>query len=103
MGDKMNFEIIKREIDRWDPIDLLCFAPPDEYDMESREILSKYQHNSAEQNGRMIHDVFSSAFGITFAKSVEECISIAEKIMKQGSPVQNIHEGGQSIENNGSM
>ena len=29
MSDKINFEIIKKEIDKWDPIDLLNHAPPD--------------------------------------------------------------------------
>ena len=32
MGDKMNFEIVKKEIDKWDPLDLLSHTPPDEYD-----------------------------------------------------------------------
>lgn len=53
MGDKMNFEIIKKEIDKWDPIDLLDHAPLDEYDIESGEILLKFQH-SIEQNGMVI-------------------------------------------------
>lgn len=81
MGDKMNFEIIKKEIDKWDPIDLM-HAPPDEYDIESREILSKFQH-SIEQNGMTIYEVFSKAFGMTFTKSVDECVCIAKKMMEQ--------------------
>ena len=52
----MNFEIIKKVIDKWDPIDLLGHAPPDEYDIESREILLKFQH-SIEQNGMVIRCV----------------------------------------------
>ena len=40
----MNFEIIKKVIDKWDPIDLLDHAPPDEYDIESWEILLKFQN-----------------------------------------------------------
>ena len=82
MGDKMNFEIIKKEIDKWDPIDLLKHAPSDEYDIESREILLKLQYN-IEQNGMVIYEVFSKAFGITFTKSVDECVSIAKKMMEQ--------------------
>ena len=82
MGDKMNFEIIKKEIDKWDPIDLLNHAPPDEYDIESGEILLKFKH-SIEQNGMVIYDVFSKAFGITFTKSVDECVSRAKKMMEQ--------------------
>ena len=75
----MNFETIKKEIDMWDPIDLLNHAPPDEYDIESREILLNFQHG-IEQNGRVIYEVFSRAFGLTFTKSVEECVFIAKKI-----------------------
>ena len=82
MGNKMNFEIIKKVIDKWDPIDLLDHAPPDEYDIESREILLKFQH-SIEQNGMVIYEVFSKAFGMTFTKSVDECVSIAKKKMEQ--------------------
>ncbi len=74
----MNFEIIKKVIDKWDPIDLLDHAPPDEYDIESWEILLKFQH-SIEQNGMVIYEVFSKAFGMTFTKSVDECVSIAKK------------------------
>lgn len=82
MGDKMNFEIVKKEIDKWDPLDLLSHTPPDEYDIESREILLKFQR-SIEQNGMIIYEVFSEAFGITFTKSMDECICIAKKMMEQ--------------------
>ena len=84
MGDKMNFEIIKKEIDKWDPIDLLNHAPSNEYDSESKEILLKFQNN-IEQNGTVIYEVFSKAFGITFTKSVDECVSIAKKIMEHNA------------------
>ncbi|MDO4398066.1 MAG: DUF1871 domain-containing protein [Oscillospiraceae bacterium] len=84
MGDKMNFEIIKKEIDKWDPIDLLNHAPLNEYDSESKEILLKFQNN-IEQNGTVIYEVFSKAFGITFTKSVDECVSIAKKIMEHNA------------------
>ena len=82
MGDKMNFKIIKKEIDKWDPINLLPHAPSDEYDIESREILSKFQYD-IEQNGMVMYEVFSKAFGTTFTKNVNECINISKKIMKQ--------------------
>ncbi|MGM9595107.1 MAG: hypothetical protein ACI3VG_02755 [Oscillospiraceae bacterium] len=50
----MNFGIIKKEIDKWDPIELLACTPPDEYDIESEKIASKFQ-NDAEQDGMMIY------------------------------------------------
>ena len=77
----MKFEIIKKEIDEWDPIDLLGHTPPDEYDAESREILSKLQCD-VNKNGMMIYEVFSNAFGTTFNKSIDECVCIAEKISR---------------------
>ena len=80
----MNFETIKKEIDKWDPIDLLNHAPSDEYDIESREIFLKFQ-NDTEQNGMMIYEIFSKAFGQTFTKSVNECIGIAKRIMESNS------------------
>ena len=82
MGDKMNFEIIKKVIDKWDPIDLLDHAPSVEYDIESREILLKFEQNM-KQNGIIIYEVFSKAFGTTFNKSVDECACIAKKMMEQ--------------------
>ena len=75
----MNFGIIKKEIDKWDPIGLLAHAPSDEYDAESREIASKFQ-NGTQQDGIMIYEVFTEAFETAFTNSVDECVAIAEKI-----------------------
>lgn len=100
MGDKMNFKIIKKEIDKWDPINLLPHAPSDEYDIESREILSKFQYD-IEQNGMVIYEVFSKAFGTTFTKNVNECINISKKNYEAddhsfGLNLSNVH----TLENN---
>lgn len=84
LGDKMDFDIVKKEIDKWDPIDLLEYSPQDEYDFESKEISLKLQFD-VKQNGIIIFEVFSNAFGDTFTKSVDECISVAEKIMKRAN------------------
>ena len=80
----MDFDIVKKEIDKWDPIDLLAYSPQDEYDFESKEISLKLQFD-VKQNGIIIFEVFSNAFGDTFTKSVDECISVAEKIMKHAN------------------
>lgn len=81
----MNFETIKKEIDKWDPIDLLNHAPSDEYDIESREIFLKFQ-NDAKQNGMIIYEAFVKSFGTTtFTKSVNECVGIAKRIMESNS------------------
>lgn len=84
LGDKMDFDIVKKEIDKWDPIDLLAYSPQDEYDFESKEISLKLQFD-VKQNGIIIFEVFSNAFGDTFTKSVDECIYVAEKIMKRAN------------------
>lgn len=77
----MNFDIIKKEIDKWDPIELLACAPPDEYDIESEKIASKFQ-NDAEQDGMMIYEIFTEAFETAFTNSVDECVAIAERIQE---------------------
>lgn len=77
----MNFGIIKKEIDKWDPIGLLACTPSDEYDAESREIASKFQ-NDAEKDGMMIYEVFTEAFETAFTKSVDECVEIAKRIQE---------------------
>ena len=78
----MNFEIIKREIDKWDPIDLLNHAPSDEYDIETEKILLKFQDNTT-QNGKVIYEVLSEVFGAAFTKNIDECVCIAQKMMEQ--------------------
>lgn len=77
----MNFDIIKKEIDKWDPIGLLAHAPPDEYDIESEKIASKFQ-NDAEQDGMVIYEVFSEAFETGFTESLDECTAIAKRIQE---------------------
>lgn len=77
----MNFGIIKKEIDKWDPIGVLAHATPDEYDIESEKIASKFQ-NDAEQDGMVIYEVFTEAFETAFTNSVDECVAIAERIQE---------------------
>ena len=73
----MNFGIIKKEIDKWDPIELLACTSPDEYDIESEKI-----QNDAEQDGMMIYEVFTEAFGTGFTESLDECTAIAKRIQE---------------------
>lgn len=77
----MNFETVKKEIDKWDPIELLACAPSDEYDAESEKIASKFQ-NDAEKDGVMIYEVFTEAFETAFTNSVDECVEIAKRIQE---------------------
>lgn len=77
----MNFDIIKKEIDKWDPIELLACTPSDEYDAESEKIASKFQ-NDTQQNGMVIYEVFSEAFETGFTESLDECTAIAKRIQE---------------------
>ena len=77
----MNF--VTRIINEWDPINLLCHAPKDEYNSEIEEIrylLSMTDNSSELAEG--IFDVFSKSFGDeTFNKTKEECKLIAQKLL----------------------
>ena len=83
-------ECIKNIIDDWDPIELLSsYAPPDEYDSESKKI-STLSENFIEIDkiclGEIIFKVFTQSFGDDiFLKSLDECTEIAEKIINHNS------------------
>jgi len=80
----MSFEIIKTIIDEWDPIELLAYAPNDEYDDESMEIFKSYTEN-IEDLGTMIFNVFENAFSDTFTNNIQECIAIASLIVTRNT------------------
>ncbi|MBR0577322.1 DUF1871 family protein [Proteiniclasticum sp. BAD-10] len=78
----MNYERVKLVIDSWDPIDLLYFAPKNEYDFEIKRILElTSQDDTVEFVGNIIYKVFLESFGDnTFTKNLEECIGIAKQL-----------------------
>lgn len=88
----MKFETVKREVDKWDPVDLLCHAPSDEYDTESRKIAQRFC-GDAGQDGAMIRAVFAGAFGEAFEKNLDECICIAKTIEENDSRSVNMQMG----------
>lgn len=73
------FEIIKEIIVKWDPIDLMGFAPPDEYDDECRLILDKYT-KTQESLDKIIYNIFSNKFGDTFQNDLATCQKVAKEI-----------------------
>ena len=79
----MQFENIKNVVDKWDPINLLDFAPGDEYDEECMRILINYCSNSAEL-GKKIFSIFSERFEDAFVDNEARCILIADEIITQG-------------------
>jgi hypothetical protein len=77
---------IKVIIDTWDPIMLLGCCPDDEYAPEIRRIKSFVDTTSEITPGILAHEIkkiFIKYFSTsTFRKSYEECLVIAEKILK---------------------
>ena len=73
------FEIIKNVIVKWDPISLMDFAPPDEYDQECTDIFQAYTEK-CKPLGEIIYDVFSKAFEGEFKDDISKCTKIAEEI-----------------------
>ena len=73
---------VKKIINNWDPIDLLLHAPKDEYHSEINAIEKALALYSTDiELGNYIYNVFSKSFGITFDKSVSECVEIAQNIL----------------------
>jgi hypothetical protein len=81
----MRYELVKAIIDCWDPVDLLSFAPKDEYDPISETISNMIsQNDTVESIGNVIHKVFLESFGkITFEKSKDDCIEVAKQISEK--------------------
>ena len=73
------FNIIKEVIVKWDPIHLMGFAPPDEYDYECQLIFDRFAKGQ-ETLGKIIYDVFRESFGEEFRIDISKCMEIAEKI-----------------------
>lgn len=80
----MDFYIIKKAIDNWDPIELLIHAPDDEYNGETKKIAEKINNQMDENEvGLIIYNTFKDAFGLdTFTNSLQECVSIAKIILQ---------------------
>lgn len=79
----VKYHQVQQQINGWDPIDLLIHTPQDEYEWEIQQIylfVNSSPKSSKEAVGKKIYDVFSLSFGLTFNRSLSECISIAEKL-----------------------
>ena len=80
------YNIIKQEIDRWDPVGLLSDgAPESEYNIEITKISSLFIEEVTEETlAQHIHDVFLEMFDestYTKAKNIIECKEIAKNIL----------------------
>lgn len=73
------FDIIKNVIVKWDPISLMEFAPPDEYDQECTDIFQAYTEKEKPLR-EIIYDVFTNAFEDEFRDDISKCAEIAYEI-----------------------
>lgn len=81
----ISLEKVKAVIDVWDPIGLYDITPKDEYASEAKEIYSYLQTcTDVYTVAVVVYMVFLEAFGTdVFKKSIDDCITIAEKLVTQ--------------------
>ena len=76
---------IAKIVNQWDPIGLFPLCPHDEYSPEIEKIQNAMcTALSKEVLGKEIFQIFSSAFVESFTKSEQECILIADRIIRSG-------------------
>ena len=73
------FHIVKHHFDLFDPFDLLCIAPPDEYDTESLEISKKVtQESTISDIAVIISEVITFFFYDKYTPL--DCLAVAKNI-----------------------
>lgn len=75
---------VKAIINKWDPIELLSFAPEGEYQIEIEQVellLSVTEDVSVLSEG--IFEIFTYYFGNTFQKSRDECMEVAKLLLSE--------------------
>lgn len=86
MNKPTNYELLKKIINKEDPLGLIDFDTPEslnEYDPELREILKKdISHLNNEELGQLIYKVFVSFFNEELADGKEKYHLIANKFFK---------------------
>ena len=77
-------ETVESIINNWDPIDLLAFAPKDEYSSEISQLASFVVKNqNINEIAIEIHRIFTGNFGNDiFIHDITECQKIAEIIVR---------------------
>lgn len=75
------FQIVKRNVDLWNPESLLPHAPDDEYDIESKKIAKQLRgYQTVEELGEIISRVFEEEFGEEY--DMKRCRGVAEGIYR---------------------
>lgn len=58
------YHIVKKNVDLWNPEELLPYAPDDEYDIESKQIAKQVKINhTVDELAEIVAQVFSKGFG----------------------------------------
>lgn len=78
----MTFDVVKKIVDEWDPLQLLAICcPRDEYDDISRKICEC--EGDYRQLGKQIYEIFLDAFGKnSFDETLDACQNIAKTILE---------------------
>ena len=76
------FDLVKKVIDEWDPMNLLNIgAPSDEYDIESKNISNEIDYKTSSiEIANIISKVFSNTFNESEIFSVNNCTNVAGKL-----------------------
>ena len=73
-------------INEWDPLDLLPFAPQDEYEAEINEIKNILKGNkdiSIRELAFSINTILVNFLGDDYVPDMAKCIQVAQKILMQ--------------------
>ncbi len=83
-------QLVKEVVDQWDPIELLAFCPPDEYDMEVKSICAMIREDMDEDElARTIQKIFIEYFGSdTFDKNIHDCRVVAKTLKDKLSSLE---------------
>ena len=75
--------LVKEVVDQWDPIELLAFCPPDEYDIEAKSICAILRKDINEDElAKEIQSIFIESFGSdTFDKNIHDCRVVARYLI----------------------
>ena len=92
LGDDITQEIVRANINHWDPVVLIGFCPKDEYETEISEIVNAINVDiTNDEFAAVIYHVFSKWFGDDFKKTLSDCSVIARKILYEISKCNEKH------------
>ncbi len=75
---------VAKVINEWDPIDLISFSPPDEYDIEISLLVEHIQNGyGSYELAKEIQRIFLDRFGNQFTLGFDECLEVAKKILNE--------------------